>query len=389
MLENRSIVKIGKTVMKSLVPIVYGKFLRRESRIEKSSNVPRRILLINGFHIGDVVIATSVIPVLKRAYPDVEIGFLTGSWSKMVVEKNTDVKYLHCIDHWLNNRGPIGMFQKYLQYHKSLRQALAEIRTVKYDWAICLITNFPDLMDVAWRAKIPNRITFRRSMFANLASVVVDEPDGLFIHQADRLAETLRALPLDQNLLQFRKPVLAPSDDKSIQEVLNILKVSRIQDARYRIVHMGSGATLRELPASFWRTLARSLTPDCKLLFTGRGARENRNILQAIEGLDNCINVCDRLSWDGFVAAVRYAEVLYGVESMAGHVASAVGTRCIVVYSGTAGVARWRPEGPSSIVFTNHVSCAPCYRSKGCDDMTCIKGIRSEELVRLIPSENA
>lgn len=385
MLVNRPILDIVKSAIRNLAPIVYGKFLRQDNRAGEISAVPRRILLINGFHIGDVVIATSVIPVLRRAYPAAEIGFLTGSWSRMVVEKNVDLKYLHCIDHWMNNRSSKGILKKYLQYRKTLRQAREEIRSVRYDWAICLITNFPDFMDLAWRAGIPNRVTFRQSVFAKLATVLVDEPSSPFIHQGDRLAATLRALPLDQEFLQFRKSVLAPSDDVAVQEVCNILQLPCIEDARYRLVHMGSGAVLRELPTSFWGELARSVPPECKLLFTGRGERENQNITLAIAGLDNCINACDRLTWSGFVAAVRHAEVLYGVESMAGHVAGAVGTRCVVVYSGTAGVARWRPEGSSTVVFTTHVPCAPCHQAHGCAAMTCMHGIRPEDLVRIEP----
>jgi ADP-heptose:LPS heptosyltransferase len=146
---------------------------------------------------------------------------------------------------------------------------------------------------------------------------------------------------------------------------------------------MGSGAICRELPVSFWRELAENLCIERTLVFTGRGKREGENIAAAICGLPNCVNACDRLSWDGFVAAVRYAEVLYGVESMAGHVAGAVGTRCVVVYGGTAGVGRWRPEGKDSIVLTNHVPCAPCHRSEGCVAMVCMQGVRPDDLLRL------
>ena len=146
---------------------------------------------------------------------------------------------------------------------------------------------------------------------------------------------------------------------------------------------MGSGASIRELPISFWREVVRAIPGRYNILFTGRGERENKNIAATIEGRDNCINACDKLSWGGFVAAVRHADVLYGVESMAGHVAGAVGTKCVVVYSGTAGVARWRPEGPSTTVFTNHVPCAPCFRVLGCEDMTCMQGHRPKDLVDL------
>jgi heptosyltransferase-2 len=167
--------------------------------------------------------------------------------------------------------------------------------------------------------------------------------------------------------------------------VCSLLGVSRIEEASYRIVHMGSGEVRRELPIAFWRELAERLSGVRALVFTGLGERESRNIAAATVGLSNCMNACGQLSWGGFVAAVRHAQVVYGVESMAGHVASAVGTKCVVAYAGMAGVAQLRPEGPDAVVFTNHVPCAPCHRPSGCEAMNCTRNFTPADLIRFGP----
>lgn len=373
-----------KTVLKALVPLLYGAAFRNGRKSEgKSTNAPRRILLLNGAHIGDVVIATSVIPILRSAFPSVEIGFAAGSWAQAVVKNHPELSYTHCVDHWRFNRSAKSLSSKMLRFGITWRAAVREIRALKYDVAISLYDLFPDLLDLSWAAKIPVRIGFRQSFFSSLATDLVDEPESPFVHQGARLAELLRILPIDAAHFQLRKAVLPPSDASSIQEVASLLQVSNLDDVRYRIVHMGSGAIQRELSVSFWRELAEQLTPNCTLLFTGRGKRENDNIVAAICGLQNCVNACDRLSWNGFVAAVRNAELLYGVESMAGHVAAAVGTKCEVVYGGASGVARWRPDSRDSTVFTNHLPCAPCLLPLGCAEMTCMRGISPDKLARL------
>ncbi|MDE3188337.1 MAG: glycosyltransferase family 9 protein [Acidobacteriota bacterium] len=347
---------------------------------------PRRILLLNGSHIGDIVIATSVLPILRAAYPDAEIGFVTGSWSRMVIEDHPGVTYAHCVDHWRFNRSADSFHRKVLQFRRTRRTALREIRALKYDVALCLYTHFPDLLDISYAARIPVRVGFRASVFSSLATALVEEPNVPFIHQGARLAELLKALPIDPAYFRLRRSSLAPDSSVSLKEVCTLLESTSPADLRYRIIHMGSGAPQREFPVSFWRELAETLSPECTLLFTGRGRREMENITAAMKGLKNCINACDRLSWNGFVAAVRHAEVVYGVESMAGHVAAAVGAPCAVVYGGAAGVARWRPEGKDCIVVTNHVPCAPCLQPHGCAAMTCTQGIRPDDLVRLGPS---
>jgi ADP-heptose:LPS heptosyltransferase len=343
---------------------------------------PKRILVLNGAHLGDVVISTSILPVLRSAYPSAEIGFVTGSWSSMVIANHPDIAFSHQIDHWSINRSNISYIKKVRHFRKTYAIALDEIRQKKYDMAVCVFPYFlPDYMDVAWRAGIPIRLGFANSLFASLATSVTELPTSPFLHQAALQAEVLRPLSLSDRHTSKRKSVLPESTEEATREVSSLLNVADVKTTNYRIVHIGAGASNREMPIKFWRDIAVCLSESQLLLFTGRGGREADQINRVIHGLGNCINACDKLSWDGFVAAVRYANVLYGVESMAGHVAAAVGTITISVYSGVAGVARWRPEGSLSTVFTNHLSCAPCGNIHGCREMTCLRNIMPADIL--------
>ncbi len=373
----------GKTALKALISLASTiPFQGRKIGPAHNIRPPRRILLMNGAHIGDVIVATSVIPILQSAFPSAEIGIVTGTWSHMVVQNHPKVMYTYCVDHWSLNRASDNLLRKIGQFRKTRRVALREIREHRYDIAISLYPHFPDLLDLSWAAGIPVRIGFKQSLLSSLATDLVDLSNQPFMHQGARLAELLRVLPIDPDHFRLRRSSLAPSDEPSLREVCSVLQVQDLEGIRYRIFHMGTGARERELPYSFWRPLAENLSAECTLLFTGRGEHEEENVIRVIRGLDHCVNACNRLSWSGFVAAVRNAEMLYGVESMAGHVAAAVGTKCAVVYAGAAGVARWRPEGEHSMVFTNHVPCAPCFRPTGCAAMTCLREIRPDDLVR-------
>lgn len=352
-------------------------------RIEPSTLAqfqPKRILLLNGAHIGDAVISTSLFPVLRSAYPNAELGFATGTWSSMALKDHPDLKWIHCLDHWRLNRSNAGHFSKLKRYWKTRRTALQEIRAVGYDLGLSVYPSYPDFLDLAWLAKIPVRIGFSHSMFARLATTLVDFSQNPFLLQGARQLDLLCPLGIDASHYEKRKTSLPPSDEAAVKEVCSLLQIDNIRNARYRIIHMGSGALTRELPLTFWREIATQLSPHNKLIFTGQGERECANISSVIQGLPNCLNACNRLSWKGFVAAVRDAEMLYGVESMAGHVASAVGTKCSVVYSGAAGVARWRPEGDLVTVYTNHVSCAPC--EFPCEPRPCLHKISPSDLLQ-------
>jgi ADP-heptose:LPS heptosyltransferase len=348
-----------------------------------TDTAPKRILLINCAHIGDVVISTSLLPVLRSAYPQAEFGFLTGSWSLMVVKDHPEVAFTHQIDHWRLNRATIPLLKKFLRSWTTRRRALREIRNLNYDMSLSLHTWFPDFIGLAWRAHIPTRLGFRHSWFAPFATMLATFPTADFIPQGVRVAEILSPLQLDPSHLSKRHSMLAPSSEGAKQEVCHLLGVEALEKASYIVIHIGSGEPGRELPVEFWRYVAQALSARYTLLFTGRGSREEQQIAQVIHGLAHCVSACNQLSWNGFVTAVRYAEVLYGVESMAGHVAAAVGTPCTVVYSGTAGVARWRPDGSNVTVFTQHVPCAPCGLPGGCEHMTCLRGVRPESILHV------
>ncbi len=373
-----------KGIARTVIPLVQKALHPGRSAVEPVWP-PKRILVLNSGHIGDIIITTSIVPILQSAYPGVEIGFAVGSWCAMVLKGNPAITHVHCIDHWSTNRSGKSFFAKLKRYRATRYAALREMRNVGYDMALCVRPSLSDLLDLAWDADIPIRAGFRDSVLAGFATHLADLPTNPFMHQSTLQAEVLRPFGVEESHLQMRKATLSESSADAVREVTALLGVPGIEDTKYLIVHMGAGALNKELPPEFWHEVASALSQRHVVLFTGRGDRESANIAQAMAGLENCVNACDKLSWEGFVAAVRHAEALYGVDSMTGHVAAATGTRCVMAYTGTGGVARWRPETPLTTVFSKHLACAPCGKARGCKEMTCIRKITPADLLQAEP----
>ena len=194
---KRTVQSYLRMAAKGLVGAVYGVVFRKRSMTNaRNMPPPLRILLLNGAHIGDVVIATSIIPILRSAYPSAELGMLTGSWSHIVVSNHPELTYTHCVDHWRLNRANITIYGKLLRYIKTRRTALKELKQVRYDVAISTFGHFPDFLDLAWTARIPVRIGYEKSIFSSLATDLVEDKENPFIHQSARVAELLGALPV-------------------------------------------------------------------------------------------------------------------------------------------------------------------------------------------------
>lgn len=343
--------------------------------------MPRRILILNGTHLGDVIISTGILSVLHAAFPDVEIGYVAGSWSMPVLKGHPMIAHLHCIDVPIRNRSQQSDKEKKERYDRQRAQATQEIREIGYDWAIALNAWTPDFLDIAWRCGIPVRAAYRRHLLSLLATHLADSPETQYLRAEGACQEDLlRALGINESALQKRHAYLAPSSMEAKQELSDLFSSAQLDGSQYFIVHMGAGAEAKELPAKFWRDVVEELVGDAPVVFTGRGEREAGKIESLTGNMPRCINAADRLSWGGLVETVRNAKAVFSVDTSICHVAAAVDTPLIAIYAGMGGVGHWRPEGNSVCIWTNHVPCSPCARPDGCSEMKCLAGIRPSNL---------
>lgn len=388
-----SVLRLAKRCARAALYLPLRILLLFQPRRDAGAFRPKRILLLNGAHIGDMVIASSLLPVLHSAFPGVEIGIACGSWAREVLREHPQVSFTHAIDHWRLNRASIGLTGKVHRYWATRRSALREIRALNYDLAISLHPSRPDFVELTWQAGIPILAAFTQSLWAPLATVLAAYPadNAAFVTQGACLEVLLRALGIGEEHIRLRRSSLPPTSPQAMAEVSALLGGAQLDQISYSVAHIGSGVPAKELSTSFWRELSKGLrerhADGHQVLFTGAGQREQAKIREVMEGIPGSVDACGKLSWSGFVAAVRFAEALYGVDSAAAHVAAAVGTPCVAVYSGIGGVGRWRPEGSGVAVWNQPVPCSPCHRKNGCAEMSCMKGVAPRDLLQIFPED--
>jgi len=86
----------------------------------------KRILIIHTAFIGDIVLATPIIPAIKQTYPDCLIDFITIPASKNLLEKENDLNQLIIFDKRGEHKG-----------YKGLKKIIHLINKNKYDVCIC------------------------------------------------------------------------------------------------------------------------------------------------------------------------------------------------------------------------------------------------------------
>ncbi len=356
----------------------------REAAVPPLSAPPTRLLLSLGGHLGDVVIASSLLPLIRSVWPETEIGLLLGSWSRAIVEGHPLVRWIHTVDHWKLDRSEAGRLRKLQHYEATRRIALREIQAVGYDAAVDLYPFFPNNIRLLWRAGIPVRAGYVSGGLGALLTHPVRWTETER-HMAESHREVLSSLnPVFAGSAPLRYSLPEPDRGAAGEGPLP----AGLAKGEYLVLHMGAGLRLKEWPEERWRALVGRLAAEGHtLVFTGRGVDQLEQAERVIQGRDRCLNLCDRLGWSEFVATLAGARLLVSVDSVAGHIASAVNTPVVVLMSGMNRIEQWVPLGEAVTTVHHPVACAPCHRGQGCTAMTCVREIELDGVLRAIRKE--
>lgn len=335
----------------TVIDTILSFFLRKS---QSEIPIPKKILLVNLGHIGDIVILTSLLKPLKENYPEIKMGVVVGSHSKMVVEGHPNVDWVHIVDHFKVNRNPK---KRLLTYLKTRKQALKEIKKIGYDISVDCTLHFPNLAPFFWQANIQTRLGYTTAGFSSFLTHALPWSN---INQsvAYFYLELLKQIPQ----FSFEKP-LKPS--------LHIEKETFFGDD-YIVLHMGAGDAIKEYPLSKWAKLLNTLK-DEKIVFTGKGAKENQSITSILQSCHT--NLCDKLSWEELVSLIKNAKKIYTVDTSVAHIAAAFDTPTIVLSTGIYPSRLWAPLSEKATCLTYATSCSPCFNGRGCKSMSCIKSI--------------
>lgn len=368
-----------------MVDVVMAALPCHTKTIGVSAQNPNRLLLCNGAHLGDMMLMLTVIPAIKRVWPEVEIGVLAGSWSKPLVEGHPDISYVHYVDHWKLSRTSRPFWSKMRKHFSLRRKAIRDIRSVGYDVAVDFYFFFPNAAILLSQVGIHTRLGYTSGGFG-----------ALYTHPLDWS-------PKNQSVVQYHLDLLGifnsgfvdaiPDPHAGIAAVLTgqfaerVVKPLRLPEPGYVLLHPGTGNAVKEWPMESWRELLRQLiNSGHRVVISGSGARECVCANQIVSGFSGVINLCGQLDWSGFVSLVQRANVLVGVDSVAGHVAAAVDTPCVVLPAGMNNPILWRPLGDQCEYLITSLHCAPCYRKRGCESMACIREITLDRVLMAITS---
>jgi heptosyltransferase-3 len=320
-----------------------------------------RVLITKLRHHGDVLLASPVFTVLKRAAPAVEIDALVYAETAAMLAGHPAIAEIHVIDRDWKRQG-------FVRQARAERALLSALRKRRYD----LIVHLTEHPRGAWLSRL---LRPRYSVARHL-----DRAHWLwrtsFTHY-DRLPRRTPRHTVECNLDSLRRIgvqpapgdralVLAP-DDAAKARVHALLAQHAIEPGRFIQLHPGSRWLFKCWPAEHYAALLEQLVADgWRVVVTGAPDPRERALVDAILAAttastrSHLVDLGAQLSLTELAALTREARAFVGVDSAPMHIAAAVQTPVVALF-GPSGEIEWAPwQVPHRIVASTEHPCRPC-----------------------------
>ncbi len=304
-----------------------------------------RILLYRLGSLGDTVVALPCLHLLRRVWPSAEITLLTNV---PVASKAPPAAQI------LENSGLINGLLEYpaeLRNWSQIRRLRSTIRAQRFD--LCIHLAAPRGL----RNSIRDYFFFRSCGIPKIIGVPWRKPDlqpprlpsGLYEREAARLARRLLLLgPIDLVAPESWDLRLTAEELKAADDLLTPAGIS----GKFLAVSVGTKIPVKDWGEANWTALFRRLQPSLGgTPLVAIGAKEEFDLTQrCVRGWPGTVaNLCGATSPRVSAAILRKAALFLGHDSGPMHLAAAVGTRCIAIFSAHGLAGQWFPNGPSHI----------------------------------------
>jgi len=367
--------------------VVAGQRPRRDA--VKALITARRILVVELYGIGDMIMSLPLLAALRQHCPNAKITVLCRPTPAAILEKANMVdRIIRFEPHWALRAK--GFWSSLLAVVRDTPRWIAMIRTLRsvpWDVALSFYPNerFWALMALSGAPFRIAPVTTLREFCARsgwrglLTHPVYARP---LQHYIEHKADVLRALGLTVNPYLF--PELAKPDEiKVAREKLKLL--SGNSDGPFVLVHPGAGHPIRYWPASRFAAVIDHLISSGRVPIVIGGAQDTHRVEEVLRYTKRAPLVM-RTSLEELPAIIAAADLFIGHDTGTMHLASVVGTPLVAIF-GPDRAAQTGPRGKAkAIVLEPPVNipcrgtlCVRCHRS-----VRCVEEVSLEAVVRAV-----
>lgn len=316
-------------------------------KIKDKSKI-KRVLFITLSNIGDIILTTPVLSVLRREFPAAAIDVMSGPNGREIFSGHPFVS-------------------RFIPYNKFLsfsdkKRLVMELRKNRYD----LIA---DMRNSLFAVLIGSR--YRTS--------IIKQAPSVDMHKKDSHLSKLAALGLDIKDAPFAFYV-SPKDESLTAQLLADAKVKN----NFIVAAPGAKSHLKRWTKEGFAALCDRLFDAFGSDIAMVGDGTDKEIISGISALmkNKPIDLSSKLSLGQLGALLKRARLVITNDSAPMHVGCAVGANVLAVF-GPTDPAKYGPRGKRDAVVRKILKCSPCEAAQ-CRIKTheCMNSITAEEVFK-------
>lgn len=307
-------------------------------------------ILVNALvNLGDVILMTSALDLIKKNFPDVKITALVKPVVKDALIDNPVVDDVIIFD-----------YKPRVSTFKQMREMVSEIRRRKFDLSISFDRKLRPAL-LTFLACIPKRVGPSK-VFDDVKSRVTFLYTDVIKITHD-LNQTLQAETYQEIVRQFFKidghgmPQFPRTFSPKANELLNSLEPDKLKIA---LCVKGTFA-LKTWSKEYFAEVVKALANMYDAEFFIVGAPNDKDYAdEVIAGMNVDVkNFCGETTLTDLAEIFRRIDLFITVDTGSAHIAATTQVKMITIF-GCTPLERWRPINPNAISLTSNEKCCPC-----------------------------
>ena len=319
----------------------------------------KKILIIRFSSIGDIVLTTPVIRMLKQQVSETEVHYLTKIQFAEILENNPYIDKLHL-------------------FSDNYKKTISELKNEKFDYIIDLHNSLRSVrIKLSLRVKsfTFNKLNFRKWLIVNFKINKLPK-----IHIVERYLKTIENFGIknDQKGLDY---FISETDKIEKKELPENFKNG------YIVFAIGANHFTKRLPVEKIISICKEINYPIVI----SGGKSDQTVGEQIKNTvgENIFNACGKFTLGQSASLVQQADLLISHDTGLMHIGSAFGKNIISIWGNTVpdfGMYPYLAGKQSKVIEVENLKCRPCSKigHKKCPKkhFKCMNDIDAGEIVR-------
>ena len=315
----------------------------------------KKILIYRTGSLGDTIVALPALHLIRKTFPDAECWLLTDQSEKNdVVLPRELLEGSGLIDHYIHYTADKWKLYSFFSTLKEIRRIHADILFYLPEWRsrkqllrdrfFFLLAGF--CKPIGWNS---NPEFYRSEVLA----------DGLSLHETDRLLRSIQGLGQIDPSQTYWWNLQLQDKDAVKQNIITEWHGKSI------VFSYGAKTDVQKWGIDKWQKVLAAVSREYSdIILYAVGSEVDRDDTEAILNYwhGTALNLCGEIRVRQTAWLMKDADLFLGHDSGPAHLAAAVQTPCVCVYSARNPFGKWFPYGKHTI-FYSQVSCRGCGKS--------------------------